>query len=199
MAEQLTRAYLDEALGRDAGTFRLESAGTRAVVDSPLHADSAAALAAVGINGRDFAARQLVERMALGADLTLGLTREHRRAALKLAPRGLARTFTLLEAADLVGLVPTDVDLPGATFAERCRSLVLELAKARARRSSGVRDDVLDPVAEPPVVHEEVRDVISEAVARLFGRLAEVRPAHLASGGRPERSVARLLSDRFVS
>ena len=44
LAERLGRAYLDELLGEDASAIRLVSAGTRAVVGSAMHPDSALVL-----------------------------------------------------------------------------------------------------------------------------------------------------------
>lgn len=174
LAERVTRAYLDAALGSDAVNLRLESAGTQAVVGSGMHPDSAAVLTALGGDPTGFAARQLTDELAVASDLTLGLTRAHRRAALKRAPRGLSRTFTLLEAAGLASLVPADADLEGATFADRCRSLVREMAKARARRASDAYDDIPDPMGQPADFHEEIGDVIAEGVVRLFSRFVEL-------------------------
>ena len=46
-----------------------------------------------GENAEGFAARQLVDDMAIDADLPLPLPRTHRRAVLKAAPRALSRSF----------------------------------------------------------------------------------------------------------
>jgi protein-tyrosine phosphatase len=184
IAERVTRAYTDAALGADAAFLRLESAGTQAVVGSGMHPYSASVLGGLGGDPDGFVARQLTEETAVAADLTLALTRSHRRSVLKMAPRGLSRTFTLLEAADLAGMVPRDAELPGDTFAERCRSLVREMAAARARRSSDLRDDIPDPIREPITFHEQVGDVIADAVARLFGHIVDLS---LPTRGIPDR------------
>src|SRR5690349_24755329 len=101
-------------MGQDADQLRIHSAGTRAVVDSAMHPDSALVLRGFGAEAGDFRARQLSDGMAAAADLTLTMTREHRHHALERAPRALARTFTLREAADLLGRIG-DVPVEGAT------------------------------------------------------------------------------------
>jgi protein-tyrosine-phosphatase len=168
MAERLGRAYLDDVLGDAATEIRLVSAGTRAVVGSAMHPHTALVLA-------DFRAQQLTEAMPATADLILTMTRSHRRDVLAAAPRGLARTFTLLEAAALLGLLTNDAGFVGSTFPDRVRSLVAALAAARSRRSVSGDDDVPDPIGHPVEVHEEVGEAIASAVLALLRRIADLR------------------------
>ena len=175
LAERLARAYLDDALGDDARMVRVHSAGTQAVVGAGVHPDSALVLAGFGGDPAGFAARQLDERVANDADLALALTRTHRRDALKLAPRGLNRTFTLKEAADLVALVDPATELAGDGLAERGRSLVKAMAAARSRRSSTKADDIADPIGQPLEVHQQVGEAISGALLPLLARIVAVR------------------------
>jgi protein-tyrosine phosphatase len=175
LAERLSRAYLDDALGKDAALVRVHSAGVQAVVGSGVHPDSALVLAGLGGDPAGFTARQLADGMAIDADLTLTMTRSHRRAVLKAAPRALSRTFTVREAADLVGLLGTDVQVPGESFAERARALVKQLAAARSRRASGDADDVPDPIGEPLEVHQQVGELIAEALVPLLSRFVALR------------------------
>ena len=171
LAERLGRAYLDEVLGKRADEVRLVSAGVGAVVGSAMHPDSALVLRGLGGDPGDFRARQLVDAMAIDADLTLTMTRAHRREVLALAPRALSRTFTLREAADLVRLVG-DVELPGKTLAARARALVREMGAARPRRQSGPGDDIDDPIGLPPEVHQETGEAVAEALVPLLRRIA---------------------------
>jgi protein-tyrosine phosphatase len=187
LAERLGRAVLDVALGDDADAVRLVSAGTRAVVGSTMHPDSLLVLQGLGAEAGNFRARQLVERMAAGADLTLTMTRAHRSEVLAAAPRALARTFTLREAADLLRLVDDDFRPVGATLADRARSLVAEMAAARPRRQGGEDDDVRDPIGLPVEVHEEVGVAIAQALLPILGRLARLNEAH----GRPDSGTDR--------
>jgi protein-tyrosine phosphatase len=171
LAERLGRAYLDDALGDDAWSVRLLSAGTHAVVGSAMHPDSALVLAGFGGNPYGFEAQQLVEGQILEADLVLTMTRGHRRDVLSLAPRALARTFTLREAADLLALLGQDVELLGETWVERGRALVKALSTARSGRQSSSADDIRDPIQQPLEVHQEVGDAIVEALLPLLARI----------------------------
>jgi protein-tyrosine-phosphatase len=175
MAERLGRAYLDDVLGDAATEIRLVSAGTRAVVGSAMHPHTALVLAGFGGHAGDFRAQQLTEAMPATADLILTMTRSHRRDVLAAAPRGLARTFTLLEAAALLGLLTNDAGFVGSTFPDRVRSLVAALAAARSRRSVSGDDDVPDPIGHPVEVHEEVGEAIASAVLALLRRIADLR------------------------
>ncbi len=150
LGERLGRAYLADVLGEDAGAVRLVSAGVQAVVGSAMHPDSALVLRGLGGSPDGFVARQLVDDMAIDADLTLTMTRQHRRDVLRMAPRALARTFTLREAAGLLDIVGEDVEVPGDGLADRARNLVKEIASARSRRQSGTGDDIRDPAACRP-------------------------------------------------
>jgi protein-tyrosine phosphatase len=196
IAERLTRAYLDESLGADAALIRIESAGTRAVVGSGVHPESSAVLSSLGGDPGGFVARQLTDEYAAAADLTLTLTRAHRRSVLNRAPRGLSRTFTLLEAADLASLVPPDVDLPGDTFPDRCRSFVREMAAARARRATDAHDDIADPIGQPAAFHSTVGEEIADGVLRLFRQFAALSPASSNAGLRTAESTNLFLSGR---
>jgi protein-tyrosine-phosphatase len=176
LAERLGHAYLDEVMGAAAADIELVSAGTRAVVGSAKHPDSALVLAGFGAQPGDFRARQLTETLPARADLILTMTRSHRRDVLAMAPRGLARTFTLREAAALLDDVPTAPDLPGDSLAKRAGSLVAALASARSRRQGGgEEDDIRDPIRQPLEVHEEVGEAIVEALLPLLRRLADLR------------------------
>ena len=176
LAERLARAYLDDALGEDAATIRVQSAGTQAVVGSGVHPDSALVLAGFGGDPAGFAARQLADDMAIDADLTLTLTRAHRREVLRAAPRAMQRTFTLREAAALVELVG-DVELDGDGLVDRCRSLVKALAAARSRRTSDRADDIADPIGQTLDVHQQVGEEIAQALLPLLHRLVSLRSA----------------------
>lgn len=174
LAERLGRAYLDETLGEAAGTVSLMSAGTRAVVDSAMHPDSALVLQGFGGETGGFRARQLSEAHPAQADLVLTMTRTHRERVLGLAPRALVRTFTLREAADLLTLLDDDVAIPGDDFATRVRSLVAALAASRPRRQPGEADDVPDPINRPLEAHEETGELIVAALLPLLRRIADL-------------------------
>jgi protein-tyrosine-phosphatase len=195
LGERLGRAYLDELLGGEASAIRLASAGTRAVVGSGMHPDSALVLRGLGAEPGDFCARQLAERFVAEADLTLTMTRRHRSDVLAVAPRALARTFTLREAAALIDLLDQDVELQGDGLTERARHLVKEMAAARSRRHGGADDDIRDPIGQPVEVHEEAGEAITEALLPVLSRFAALLsavgarpPGPVGPVGRGERS-----------
>jgi len=174
-AERLGRAYLDEALGERAADVRLTSAGVAAVVGSGMPPDSALVLQGMGGDPDGFRARQLVDDMAIDADLALTMTRAHRREVLKVAPRALSRTFTLREAADLLQVVGEDVHLSGENPAERARALVRAMGAARPRRQSGSEDDdIPDPIGQAVEVHQEVGEAVAEALVVVLNRIIAV-------------------------
>jgi protein-tyrosine-phosphatase len=175
LAERLGRAYLDEVLGEAAPQIELLSAGTQAVVGSAMHPHSALVLAGFGADAGDFRAQQLTEAIPAGADLILTMTRSHRRDVLGAAPRALARTFTLREAADVLRFVDDAGDLPGETLPDRARSLVAEMAAARGRRQGGEADDVRDPIGQPLEVHGQVGETIAGALLPLLRRITDLR------------------------
>ena len=186
LAERLGRAFLDELLRDDAAAIRLVSAGTRAMVGSRMHPDSTLVLAGLGADAGDFVARQFDGLMAATADLTLTMTRGHRREVLHGAPRALARTFTLREAADLLRLL-SDVEPAGDDVVQRGRSLVAEMSAARSRRhSNDDDDDIRDPIGLPVDVHEEVGLAVAEALLPILRRLAHlIRPTSALNQGSP--------------
>jgi protein-tyrosine-phosphatase len=173
LAERLGRARLSEFRG-DA-VVRIHSAGTRAVVGSAMDPASAAVLRDLGGDPEGFVARQLTEQLVASADLTLTMTRDHRREVLARGPRALSRTFTLREAAGLLELVPED-------DGSDPRALVRRMAAARSLRASGGDDDVPDPIGRPAEVHASTGDIVAEALDPILRRLVRAVLATTADG-----------------
>lgn len=157
----------------------VRSAGTQAAVGRAIHPASAEALIALGGDAGDFAARQLTADEVASADLVLTMTRSHRRAVLALDPRGLRRTFTLIEAADLTRIADL-APVRSSTAEDRGKVLVAQLAAARARRHGTDADDVPDPINQPAAVHRSVADRIAAHVGVLTDALvpygSQMRP-----------------------
>lgn len=172
LAERLGRAYLDELLDDRAGAILLTSAGTRAVANSGMHPDSALVLQGFGAEPRDFRARQLRDEHPAQADLILTMTRGHRRDVLGLAPRSLARTFTLREAASLLDGLGDAIGLDGDSSAGRARALVQAMAAARPRRVDDGEDDVPDPINRPIEAHQLAGELIVAALLPVLRRFA---------------------------
>lgn len=174
LAERLGRAYLGERGDGASAAVRLTSAGTRAVVGSTMHPDSALVLQGYGAEPGDFVARQLEEAHVREADLVLTMTRAHRDDVLARSPRALARTFTLREAADLLARLESPPPA-GSGVQEAGVVLVQALAAGRAHRSSGRDDDVPDPVGKPLDAHAEAGELIAGALLPLLDRLRRPR------------------------
>lgn len=172
LAERAGRAHLTRILGEAAAMVDIVSAGTRAVVGAEMHPASARVLTHLGGDPTGFRARQLTDGMAVGADLTLTMTRDHRQQVLARAPRAMSRTFTLREAAGLLDQVGADAEVSGSGPEERVRALVRAMAAARSRRPGSADDDVLDPIGHPDEVHAEVGQVVVEALVPVLDRIA---------------------------
>lgn len=150
MAEHLMRRILDDGWPEQSGRFLVESAGTWGHAGSPMEPHSLTTLAAHGIDGADFQARELVAEHVAGADLVLAATREHRAASVVLHPRAAARTFTLREFARLTaGTDPAS--LPADDAVERASALVRLAASRRGLvpPAHPSDDDLADPYQAP--------------------------------------------------
>jgi protein-tyrosine phosphatase len=144
-AERLAAAYATEL---EISDFIAGSAGTRAVINHPIHPDAAPVLEKLGGDASNFAARQLTPRIASDADLVLTMTQAHRAAVLELAPRQLRRTFTLIEAARLAAEFGPD-DLS-------------DLPRLRAHLPADEALDITDPIGQDPDVFSAVGSQIAE-------------------------------------
>ncbi len=137
VAERLATTWAGEKLASspEADAVRIDSAGLGAITGQPIDPHSAAALVALVGDPAGFRSREFTPELAADADLVLTMTRDQRRTVLEASPRGLRRTFTLTEAADLL----QRADLTG---------LSLLPLTARAREL-GRRLDVARPADRP--------------------------------------------------
>ena len=173
MAEHLMRAQLDQRLGSDAERFVVESAGTRPRSGAPMPDHALTTLKGRGLDGSAFRACGLVPEQVAAADLVLAAAREHRGAAVVLAPRQSARSFTLLEFARLAAAVDPAL-LPQGDPVERARELVRLAATQRGlvRAARPEDDDIPDPYRGPERVFVEAADLAERAVAVICERIA---------------------------
>lgn len=168
VAERLATAWAREKLAHspEVDDVRIESAGLSAVASRPMDPHAAAALVELGGDPAGFRSRAFTRELAQDADLVLTMTRDQRRTVLEANPRGLRRTFTLAEAADLL----QRADLTGLSLlplTARTRELGRRLDAARAGRPTADSDDTTDPIGQDAGVHQEVAGLVAAALRPL--------------------------------
>jgi len=163
VAERLAAAWLGSRQAPGWSLPQTGSAGTLAVDGRAMHPDSARALESLGGDPGGFTSRRLLDDHLADVDLVLTATRDHRRHVLERRPGLMRRTFTILEAAALVGFA--DARTAGAPeLADHLRERAALLDQARSLRPGGPGDDVLDPIEHPAHVHAEVARSIAHAL-----------------------------------
>lgn len=142
------------------------------------------AMARRGLDLRAFRSRTLDHATAAGADLVLGMAREHVREAVVLAPEAAERTFTLKEA------VRRATDLGGPRPGEHFPAFVARMAAGRSpseHLGSSDADDVDDPMGRSSAMFEATAAIIEEQVDRLVELLAPTLPTLSAKISAPGR------------
>ncbi|MGZ4630503.1 MAG: arsenate reductase/protein-tyrosine-phosphatase family protein [Oryzihumus sp.] len=124
----------------------VESAGTGALVGSPMEPRAAAWTSRYAGEPAGFVARQLVPGLVASADLVLTATRRHRGEVATLHPRALSYAFTLRDFADLVADLPAP-DTRGGDPRSRVRALVQAAAARRGLNPplEAAETDIVDP------------------------------------------------------
>ena len=145
MAERLAVAFGES---RQLADWTFSSAGTRAVIGSPIHPKAASVLERLGGDPTPFEARQLTAKTAQHADLLLTMTERHRDYLLERMPSLLRRCFTLSEASLMAS-------------GQRIESLDC-LSDLRSHIPAGRRGDVVDPIGQNDEVFASVGLQIAE-------------------------------------
>lgn len=146
------------------------SAGTLGLAGRSIEPEMVAQLAAADVPEAEFVARRLTPADVRGADLVLGLGREHRSEAVELVPAAVRRAFTLLEFARLLEDVAPD-ELPDGTVADRLRAAVPLVAARRRRVDSVDLDDVVDPYRRNQQAYDTSFSAIRTAVDVIADRV----------------------------
>ena len=179
LAAQLLAARLS-ALGISAV---VQSAGTRALVDSAMTPEAASLSLRYGGNPAH-AARQLTESLVDSADLILTATREHRSETVTLLPRASRRTFTLNQLARLVTALPlveraesphADLSTEASLHPALLRAYIAEIAASRGATpppTNPADDDITDPYRHAQDVYDEVGRIIDDAVTTISAGFA---------------------------
>jgi protein-tyrosine phosphatase len=173
LIERLLAARLTQRFGAAAGGVVIRSAGSWGHEGDPMEPFAADCVVRLGGDPAGFVARELQAGMVTAADLVLGATREHRAAAVTLAPAASRRCFTLLEFARLVGPVQPG-DLPAGPLPRRVRALAEAAAGNRGfvPAENPSDDDIEDPYGAPQRVFDRVAEVIDRAITVPVDRLA---------------------------
>jgi protein-tyrosine phosphatase len=159
MAEGLLRDRLDR-LGLDA---RIQSAG---VLDSgsPAAPEAVAVLQGRGIDISAHRSRRLSAPLVAGADLIVGMAREHVREVVLLDPGAWPRSFTLKELVrrgEIAGPWGS-----GQPLEEWLAKVGADRTHSELLGASAI-DDVADPIGGPPSVYEATAAELSELAASL--------------------------------
>lgn len=164
LAERALQAGFDH-YSPDA--FRVQSAGTRALVGRAVPPEISAIAGQIGVDVGEFYSRQLATDMLGTADLILTLTRKHSADVLSENPLFLKKTFTLREFARVLPSVPANTELDSA---ERWRVAVKHSLRDRSVGYLGPKfDDVIDPYRQSSVVFRQMADELIPAVKAIVG------------------------------
>ena len=185
----INRSPLGEALLRDRLAARgveasVSSAGTRAT-GGPAAAEVVEILADLGLDGTAHVSRPLTPELVGGADLVLGMAREHVREAVVACPTAFDRAFTLKELARRAGDAgPRGGEAPVDAW----------LARLGAGRSlqdllgAGELDDVADPIGKRRAAFDrcaaEIAALVDEVVPLLAPAAAPLPTSPHRPGGR---------------
>ena len=159
MAEAFLRHRLQET-GVDG---HVHSAGLLAD-GNPASAEGVTAMSALGLDTSAHRSRRMTQEMVAGADLVLGMAREHVREAALLCPEAWPRTFTIKE------LVRRGEQAgpraPGQPFDEWLSKLHAGRSRSQLLGSSSA-DDVADPIGQGPEDYRRTAAEIDHLVTRL--------------------------------
>lgn len=159
-AERVLRHHLA------ADQVQVVSAGTGAMIDHPIDPDATALLSGAGVDADGHVAQRLTRELVDAADLVLTMTREHRTAVVRLAPRAVRKTFTVIEAARL--LEGVDVEALGASPSERVRRLPEQMVTVRGQHPDGPEhDDVADPYRRGTAAFQAMADQLGPSLDAL--------------------------------
>ncbi|MEV6290589.1 low molecular weight phosphatase family protein [Streptomyces sp. NPDC051896] len=167
LAERLLAARLPAG-----SAVQAESAGTEAWLRSGMEDTTRAVLEELGADGAGFTTRPLTGRLVTEAALVLGLTQEHREAAVRLAPSAMRRCFTLKEFVRLAAGVPGG-DGPGAEGGFDAVVAAVSARRGVAAPLPASEDDIADPVGLPRDILDRCAREIDSAVSRLARLLDE--------------------------
>jgi protein-tyrosine phosphatase len=165
VAERLLQAGLDQLR---PGAFRVQSAGTRAMVGEPVQPISADIISTYGGSPEGFAARQLTPKILRDTDLVLTMAARHRGEVLQMDASLLRRTFTIREFARMLDvLAQRDTDpTPAADVPALWSGLPARAASVRHLALAGEAsdNDVVDPYRRGEETYRQMEDELAPAI-----------------------------------
>lgn len=167
----MAAAILTETLSLAGVHARVESAGTRAD-GQPAVPEVIDALARRGLALERIESRQLMPADVAGADLVLGMERDHVREAVMLAPEAWPRTFTLKE---IVRRGAFAGPRPPEQSMDEWLARVAGGRKTADLLGADPADDVADPIGRPVHEFETTADELADLSRRLAHLLAPPR------------------------
>lgn len=162
MAERLLVAGFESLA---PGQVVVSSAGTGALVGSPMDLQVEGLVHVIGGRSEGFAARQLTETILEGVDIVLAMTRAHRSKVVELAPALVRRTFTLRE---LARILPSIDGRVGVSTRDRWLDGAQRAARARTHSGAPAADDIVDPFGRTPEIYQQMTRELVPAVESLI-------------------------------
>jgi protein-tyrosine phosphatase len=165
----MVEALIARRLAREGVNAIVKSAGVYALDGAPPTAEVVAVMREFGMDVSGYVSRPITAQLVKGADIVIGLAREHVRETVVLEPDSYGRTFTLRELArrsHAAGPRPAGVDLvPWLESLTADRDIESFLG-------ASADDDVADPVGRPRAVvrqtASELSDLVQETVSLLW-------------------------------
>lgn len=162
LLERLLQRTLDQRFG--PGAVPVASAGTMALVGSPMDARAADVLRSLGGEPDGFVARRLTEPIVRSAALVLTATREHRAQVSRMHPRAMKRTFTFREMATILagaGDALPEADEPLELLAALAEVGTTNRGLHRPARQEDL--DIVDPYRRDDEVYALMREQVLAA------------------------------------
>lgn len=163
------------------GGMRVRSAGTWGREGHPVMPETVQVGAEHGLDLEAHAATPLRPELVEGADLVLGMTREHREEVVRMAPSARRKTFTIKELSALLGALD-----PPVRGVDRAAALsrIADAHRLRSGRRSPVPPDpdIADPIGLGPDVYRAIAAEIEEAVDGVVRGLFGAAPWARAAG-----------------
>lgn len=165
--------YIEHLLrhGLEGTGVTVESAGTGAVVGAPMHEESLRRLAARGLDGSAFRARQVTNELLAAADLVIGATREHVASVAWLVPSAMDRTHSL---GDLARALRSSRAGPAAGAGPLVHAVAELAAESRRRRPldpDSSATDVVDPYLHPLRTWDQMTRQVDDHLPALLDAL----------------------------